>query len=73
MNGSAEVAALEPGFEHQGGVVLGGRQVKGKCIDLIVFGVEITGGGWLLLVVDDLVQKRIHKDYYLDVLFYRFL
>lgn len=73
LDGSAEVAALEPGFEYEGGVILGAREVVGEQVYLKVLGIEITGGRRLLLIINDLVQECIHKDYYLDVLFNGFL
>jgi hypothetical protein len=73
LNGPAQITSLEPRLKDQSGIVLRGGDVKGQEVDSVGLGIDALTERGILLVVDYLVEQRVHEDDDLNVLFYRLL
>ena len=68
LNGPPEIACLELSLKNEGGVGFRSGEVKGQQIDCVVFGVKCSRRSRFLLVIDYLIEQRIHENDNLDIL-----
>ena len=70
LDSSSEISTLKSRLEDKGCIGLWGRKVVGHNINIVGFGIQIFGLGWIVVqIIYYFFHKRSHKANNLDISF----